>query len=72
MRSLAARVRRVERAASKERPCPCGGPWRVTLFDNVEPPPHPCPRCGTYGKRIVLVNDPGPGAKGEGLTGAVA
>lgn len=58
MRSVDARLRRIERAFNRERPCPCGGPWRVTVYDGVEPDLAPCPRCGTYGKRIVLTSDP--------------
>lgn len=83
MRSLAARVRRIERTACQDRSCVCGGPWRASVIDDVGPPPHPhpypypappspCPRCGTSAKWIVLMDDPGPGVNGEGLAGAVA
>jgi hypothetical protein len=53
-------VRRIERARPGHTACACGGPWRVRVFDNVEPDPHPCPRCGTFGKRILLMDDPWP------------
>lgn len=72
MRSLDARLRRMEKERARDRPCRCGGPWRLTVFDNVEPPPHPCPRCGTFGKRIVLMDDPGPVSLGGALAGVPA
>lgn len=73
MRSLAARVRRIERATPKDRPCACGGPWRLSIvLEQDDPMPEPCPRCGTTGKTIWLMPDSGPGVSGEGLAGAVA
>jgi hypothetical protein len=73
VRSLDARLRRVERVLNRTRPCPCGGPYRVTVFDGVEPPPHPphpCPRCGTFGKRIILADDPARPASAGGAGAA--
>ena len=62
MKALVSRLNRMEKARGG-RPCPCGGPYRISLVMEIEDyKPGPCPRCKTYGKVIWLVEDtPPPG-----------
>lgn len=55
MRSLSARVSRIEKSRSGGV-CPCGGPWRISMIiDGAEEEPEPCPMCGTRPRLIVLI-----------------
>ena len=66
MRSLSARVSRIEKALSDRGGCPCGGPRRVRMvIEGHDPEPEPCPGCGTVGTLIRIVRgEPPPGWPG--------
>lgn len=61
MRSLDARLKRMEGRLLDPKKCACGGSWRVQLWIGDDPRPEPCPRCGTMGKLIHLVRGEWPG-----------
>jgi hypothetical protein len=65
VRSLSARVRRIERTMSKHV-CACGGPSRLrVIFEGRDPDPQPCPKCGTTGTVLRFVRGEPPPAWGE-------
>lgn len=55
MRSIHARLKRMEKKMLDPSKCACGGPWRIQIWMGEGPEPGPCPKCGTSGKVIHLV-----------------
>jgi len=57
MRSLSARLKRMEKTLLDPGTCQCGGPGRVRIWMGDEPEPTPCERCGTSGTLVHLIRD---------------
>ena len=55
MRSLAGRVKRIEKRLAEPGGCVCGGPHRVQIRIEGRPEPEACKRCGSWGKVIDIV-----------------
>lgn len=65
MRSLSARVRRIEKTMSMHV-CPCGGDKRVrVVMEGRDPEPEPCARCATTGMILRFVRGEPPAGWAE-------